>query len=100
MDPRRFDDATRFAASLPRRRSLLLGGAALTAALASGSIARADKKSKKKCKRQKKQCRNLIRNVCNGSMEEDACLDALLPCCASCNVKAAVGCTVNAFSTT
>lgn len=100
MNERRFDDVARASAALPRRRSLLLGGAGLAAALAGGSGAGADKKAKKSCKKQKKQCRNLIQNFCAGGSEEDLCLDALLPCCASCKLKAGVSCTLNALITT
>lgn len=96
MNERRFDDVTRAAASLPRRRSLLLGGVGLAAAMAGASVASADKKSKKTCKKQKKQCRKAVQNFCaqlGGDAQE--CLDAVLPCCASCKVKAGVLCTLN-----
>lgn len=97
MNERRFDDVTRAAASLPRRRSLLLGGVGLAAAMAGASVASADKKSKKTCKKQKKQCRKAVQNFCGQFVGEEAesCLEAVLPCCASCKVKAGVLCTLN-----
>jgi hypothetical protein len=99
MDGQSFDNVARAAAALPRRRSLLLGGAALAAALAGGSGASAAKKAKKKCKKEEKQCRNFVQNFCadEGSEEQD-CLDALLPCCKSCKVKAGVLCTLDVFT--
>lgn len=98
MDAGRIDAVAR---KTPRRRALLtLGGAGLAAAVAGGSAVSADKKSKKRCTKQKKQCRNLIQDFCAESMSEQSCLDALLPCCGRCNIKAAVACTINELNTT
>lgn len=100
MEGYTFDTLARTAGALPRRQSLLLlGGTGLAAALAGGPTARADKKAKKTCKKQKKQCRNLIQAFCAGTGEEALCLDALLPCCASCKLKAGVSCLLDEFST-
>ena len=101
MDAGRFDDVARNTAALPRRRALLtLGGSVLAAALAGGSAVSADKKSRKKCKKQQKQCRDVVQDFCAGSMSAESCVEALRPCCASCNVKAAMVCTMNELSTT
>lgn len=97
MDGRRFDNATRAAASAPHRRALLtLGGAGLAAAMTGGSGASAAKKTRKTCKKQKKQCRQAVQSFCaqfGGDVQD--CLEDVLPCCASCKVKSGVLCVLN-----
>jgi hypothetical protein len=100
MDGLAFDNAARSAASLARRRSLLfLGGAGLGAARTTSQGVGADKKSKKRCNKEKKQCRKGVQNACaEFGVEEQECLDIILPCCESCKVKAGVSCTIDALA--
>lgn len=96
MNARRFDDAARTAA-MPRRRSLLfLGGAGAAAALA-GPHADAASDAKKRCKKQKKQCRQGVQAFCGQleGKEVESCLNAVLPCCQTCKVKAGVECALS-----
>jgi hypothetical protein len=92
--------AVHTAESLSRRVSFIaLGGAALAAAVARPSPARAGKagkKAKKKCKRQIGQCESSIASLCTGGPE--ACVDVLSPCCRSfkgCKAGAAYQCIVD-----
>jgi len=100
MDERTFDAIARAAAAMPSRRSLLLlGGAGLATALARPATSPAAKKAKKKCQKEKEQCRQAIEDFCAEQEEEpeEECREFLLPCCASCKVKAAVFCVLDVF---
>jgi hypothetical protein len=96
MDMGTFDALTRSAATLPRRASLLaLGGVGLAAALSRSPGTAAKNKAKKKCDKQKKQCRQGLQSFCAELPSPQACLDAFLPCCATCNVKNGVLCVLH-----
>lgn len=99
MDSSVFDSLTRQAADIVSRRAslLALGAAGLAAALANPLGGEASKKGKKKCNKQKKQCRSDVQDFCAGTIIEQECLDALLPCCATCNVANGVTCVLNAI---
>jgi hypothetical protein len=91
------DAVTRRAASIPRRRSLLLLGSAGLAALTRTPSAAAKKSNK--CDNEKKQCRSKVQDFCaEQGTEEQECLDALLPCCTTCKVGQGVICVVNVFT--
>ena len=96
MNARRFDDAARSAAAMPRRRSLLLlGSAGAAAVLAGRQPAGAASDARKRCKKQKKQCRKGVQAFCAQEPgSEQSCLNAALPCCQSCKVKAGVVCAL------
>ncbi len=97
MDTTVFDALTRHATNATSRRAslLALGAAGLAAAFGAPLGAAASKKGKKKCNTQKKQCASQVQGFCSGSMSEQLCLDALLPCCATCNVGNGVLCVLN-----
>jgi len=87
------------AAGVSRRASLLaLGAAGLAAALASPFGVEASKKGKKRCTKQKKQCTSQVKASC-GQLggDEQECLDAVLPCCATCNLANGVICVLDFF---
>jgi len=104
MTTRTFDDLTRAAPTIGsgRRALLALGAAGAAAALARPAPATAKqsagKKAKKRCKKQRQACTTTVRTFCTeNSMGGTDCLDAFLPCCAACNVDAAVGCGFDAL---
>ena len=80
-----------------------LGAAGLATTLSGsfGASAKqsAGKKARKKCKKQKQACLDGITTFC-AQFEEFApqCVSELTPCCATCDISAAVICTATVFT--
>jgi hypothetical protein len=85
MNARTFEAMARHAASLSRRGSLrVLGGAALTGAIAAPTAAVAGKagnKAQKRCKRQLGQCLASVEAFCEPQQLPAVCEAFLNPCC-------------------
>jgi hypothetical protein len=85
-----------------RRGSLPVLAAALAAALALPSAARAGKNGKngkKRCKQQKDQCRGAVTGYCGNLVDPQLCESVYLPCCdqfTNCNVESGIACILSA----
>lgn len=94
-----FDSFVRATAPDRRRALLALGTAGLASFAGSvGASAKqsASKKRKKKCNKQKQACTTQVTAFCATTGEAVTCQNALLPCCATCDLPTAMVCAAQA----
>ena len=99
-----FTATTRQVAAVSRRTSLrLLGGAALTGAVAAPATAiakNAGTKTQQRCKRQRGQCLAFAAEFCQPKGDPNACEAQFGPCCepfARCNAGQGIECLFDAL---